>query len=244
MKNIIVFGSIATFGLVDVTNGRNWKLSKKIINSSFASQFTNKKIDFNRKNLSKLSPSQIEILEADLTKSFYEYVDTVDPDIILIDFNNERFPLVKFKDGSYATYSTELKKSNLLRGLDYVIVEPMTQEYFEVWAACWDSFINKMKSRNMIDRIFINKIFWSDSINDKNVTFGDYYSGKLIYDMNVYLYRLYAYCRKDLPNQNFLNYPQGFLIADANHKWGVTPFHYDKQAYHYLNKVLLSEIGL
>lgn len=242
MKKIVVFGSVATFGLFDVVNNKNWKLSKRVINSSFASQFTNKKVNFNRSNLSQLSPSQIDILEADLLKVFYEHIDAINPDVILIDFNNERFPLVKFKEGSYATYSTEIKKSNLLRGRDYIIVDPMTQEYFEVWAACWDSFMNKIRSKNMLERTFINKIFWSDSINNKDVAFGELYGEELIYNMNVFLYKLYAYCSKDLPAENFLSYPQGVLVADANHKWGVTPFHYDRQVYHYLEKSLLSEI--
>lgn len=30
---------------------------------------------------------------------------------------------------------------------------------------------------------------------------------------------------------SFLDYPQELLCADANHKWGESPFHYTKSLY-------------
>lgn len=239
MKKIIVFGSVASFDLFEQVNQCNFIMTKRFINSSFASQFSSKPCAFNEKSLDGLSVSQKDSLKADLQKEAYYKLNNLPSDLIVIDFINERLPLIKFADGTLATLSAELRKANLMKAQKCVVIEPKSKEYFEIWAACWDSFVRRMKAADLLHKIRINRVFWARNKTDSTAEFGKLYNEQEIYEMNVYLHQLYTYCSKDLKTEQFFTYLDTQIVANMKHRWGATPFHYDQVFYEAMYKNLL-----
>lgn len=224
------YGSVVLLDFLYFTNPNSIKLKIEYVNTCFSSQFSNKIVNTGDLNFKNLMPLQKDVLTKDFNKDFLKKAVDSKVDYILIDFINEHIPLVRLSSGAVLTYSKELRLSRFLENSEYKVIEPYSKESFEVWASCWDSFIKKSKANNLIDKVIINKIFWAKKTMLGN-SFGSEYDQHHIYKNNVYLYQLYAYCSKDIPRQNFIEYDPSQFIACDKHRLGVTPFNFAKELY-------------
>lgn len=225
------FGSAILLDFFYNNNPIGIDLNQKCINSCFPSQFSSRKVSLGNLNVKNLSLAQVDNITKDFNKSFLQECKIEAVDYILIDFINERFPLVRLSDGSLLTYSIELKLSGFLNQNQHEVIEPHSREYFEIWAACWDRFVKEAQAASLINKIIINKIFWAKH-TDLGTPLPSQYDEKYIYDTNVYLYNLYAYCSKDVATENFIEYYPSEFLAFSNHRWSITPFHLTPSLYH------------
>lgn len=237
------FGSVVLLDYFHLIHPSEIRLNQRYINTSFSSQFSNRKVSTEKSKMNLLSVTQKDVLLKDFSKDFLQNCIDNKVDYILIDFINERLPLIRLEDGSLLTYSNELKLSKFLSYVNFRIIEPYSKEYFEIWAACWDSFVNKAKTSKFIDKIIINKVFWA-KVTESGHPFPPLYNQNYIYESNIYLYQLYTYCSKDIPKKNFIEYQTEDFLANDKHRWGITPYHYVDDFYKKMSFILKNKLIL
>lgn len=249
MKNIVIYGSCATRDMFRIIDSQELSLIEYTARSSFASQFSKRgRLKILKSNLYNLTSGfQQKMVLRDFSKNFFETIDNLDVDCLCIDFIDERCRLLNV-DGEILTYSNEMGLTKFVKTLRNKgkFVLPNSDEHFELWCHGWDSFIEKCKFLNLIDKIVINQLYWASITNNgKRVSeLSPQYNDEIIEHSNIYLNRLYDYCTKSIPNERFIRYSPNDMVADVNHHWGLAPFHYIDQLYfsthHQLTQLLHS----
>ncbi|MDD3054796.1 MAG: DUF6270 domain-containing protein [Aliarcobacter sp.] len=175
------------------------------------------------------SKFQREMVEKDLNKTFLEDISDDNYDLLLIDFINERFNLCIYND-SICTVSNELLKSDFnVNNSKYQIVKPFTDEYLSIWEKGWKKLVEILKNNGVINKIVINKVFWSISKND-----GSVYEIRRISQANDFLAKLYSIVEKDISINNFIKFDKDILVSNIDHIWGIAPFHFIDKYYIFL----------
>lgn len=52
-----------------------------------------------------------------------------------------------------------------------------------------------------------------------------------ITNVNNFLSFIYGVVERDIPSDNFIEYPDSVLIANPNHRWGLSPYHFVDEFY-------------
>lgn len=94
-----------------------------------------------------------------------------------------------------------------------------------------------MDARADLDKVKINKVYWSDIATDEQDTI------KLnekwdIEKNNAKLDVMYEYVENILPPSSIIEVDKSLLIADSNHKWGLSPFHYTDDYYRKMLEII------
>lgn len=236
MKKIFILGSCVTRDPFELST-ENYDITY-LARTSFASAFQNKKVNnIDTSNIN--STFQRKMVNNDLSKTTENILISSNPDWILIDFIDERFNLFRTNNNEIFTLSPELV-DNCLYNKEGEKILSNSDIFFELWANGWNKFIEIVKNNNLLDKIIINKVFWTNK-NNKNGTVVSNKYENWIHENNKWLNKLYEYVEKQ-NNVKIIEYPESLLIADYNHKWGMQPYHYiaESQLY-FLEKLKLLE---
>lgn len=163
------------------------------------------------------------ILEIDLGKGLREALSATDFDFLLVDFIDERIPLLRV-NSSYLTFSPELKRTGY-QGAAQDEVRPGSAEHLEL---CKDG-ISSLVALVGAHRIVVNKVFWAS-----HNTAGEPLSQvREIYEMNEMLSSIYGFLSV-IEGIRFIEYPESILLAEENHKWGPTPYRFGSAVHRHL----------
>ncbi|MBD8028609.1 hypothetical protein H9636_18400 [Ureibacillus sp. Re31] len=229
MTTIDILGSCVTrdaFAFVE----HNFELSSYHPRSSLISIYSSP-IHIKKEGIDLKSEYQQRLVYMDMTKSFYKHIKETIADILIIDFMDERLGVLK-TNNTYITHSDELKLSKLKLLLDYEIME-FNDEYLEMWEISALKFTHDIKKRPF-KKIILHKAFYMDTYINKDgekVLFTDSETVKRIESRNILLNHMYQFIERNLQNITVIE-PHGFS-ANENHKWGLTPFHYEQSYYQY-----------
>jgi hypothetical protein len=148
-----------------------------------------------------------------------------DFDILLIDFVDVRFNLLKVGD-FVLTLSREAIETGVLQEYpDHEIITSGSKKFFEMWKQGWNLFIDLMKNEGQLKKIVLNKVY-----GDEETISGD--KLKLhTQERNNVLGRLYDIAEHSLPPENIMNFSKNIMISADEHQWGCSPFHYIKDYY-------------
>ncbi|MHA7156267.1 DUF6270 domain-containing protein [Arthrobacter sp. TMN-50] len=162
-----------------------------------------------------ISEFQKNILRCDVTKLVPELLKSADFDMLLVDLIDERIPLLEV-NGSYITNSPEFRAIGLeLSGVSEV--EPGGTVHLDFFKTGVNSLVDLIGER----RIVVNKLFWA-----RRDTSGQYLPNQQEIDRNnIILSKLYDVF-ESFEGVQYINYPDGLLVAEENHKWGATPYRY------------------
>ena len=172
------------------------------------------------------------MVEQDLNKKFLDSAITT-PGLILIDFIDDRYPLLDFGSGVLCTESDEFKSA----GLQVVAkkIAPFSDQFFERWNIGWEIFLNHINMAGKSKKIIINKVFLAQ-VDEKGSAFDQI---DFIKKMNQWLNRVYSRISDDLPQSQFIDYIGMDWVARSDHKWGRSPYHFtethEKFAVNFLN---------
>lgn len=228
MKKIFILGSCVTRDPFELST-ENYDITY-LARTSFASAFQNKKVNnIDTSNIN--STFQRKMVNNDLSKTTENILISSNPDWILIDFIDERFNLFRTNNNEIFTLSPELV-DNCLYNKEGEKILSNSDVFFELWTNGWNKFIEIVKNNNLLDKIIINKVFWTNK-NNKNGTVVSNKYENWIHENNKWLNKLYEYVEKQ-NNVKIIEYPESLLIADYNHKWGMQPYHYISEAQLYL----------
>ena len=195
--------------------------------SSFTSAFDSLDIDSNLSiNVEAIeSPFQKKIVTCDLNRILSKTLLVSDYDLIIIDLIDERFDVYKSNNGSIITLSNEFYKTGFRPSLNQgEIIKSGSDHFLCLWAVAWSNFISIIKQRNLINRLLINRVYWSNKTENlqKYIDFDEY----LIEKNNLFLDKLYNIIANDISFNQFITYDMSLLRGSENHKWGISPFHF------------------
>lgn len=228
----------------DILNGEvnGVELSKYFARSSFASAFS--KLPCQDSYSSNLeSDFQRRTVAADFSKELPRYLKDGYFDLILVDFIDERFDLFIYNDGGICTVSNELISAGFNpKSEGGQVIKSGSDEFFHLWEYGWKRFINIADDLRFRHKIRINKVFWA-SMTTTGKGFKTY-SNEYIQASNDNLSRLYNRVANDIWPWQFITANPKHLIADEDHRWGISPFHYIQVYYNNTLSELINSIAL
>lgn len=222
--NVFIFGSCVSRDPFELADPGNFKIVDYFARSSFASLAAKPFVD--EKILENIDSSfQRRSVQADMEKSIFSRLLEVDFDLLLIDLIDERFSLTVNGD-SIHTYSSEYKKA-LYRPNPYSLVRPEAPERMDYWRAGLRKLADFLKAHGLDRKVLINKVFWTFEGDDSCILNKKY--GAVCRDrVNENLELMYSELKHALPSSRFIGYTQKELRVDVAHKWGLEPYHFDK----------------
>lgn len=235
-KNIAILGSCGTRDVFRICENTELELLEYTARTSFASQFSKRGTLIKRSQLDNLSSGfQKKMVLRDFEKRYFDTIDNIDFDHLVIDFIDERCRLLQLSSKDVFTFSNELNLTKFISSLTDKgrFISPNTNSYFELWQKGWNNFVVLAKKSDVLDKVIINKLYWA-KIDENGEDLSNYtsYSNELIDRTNQYLSKLYDYCAKDIKSNNFLVYDNKEFICNSKHLWGPAPFHYVDDLYY------------
>ncbi|OYU36913.1 MAG: hypothetical protein CFE35_00500 [Novosphingobium sp. PASSN1] len=169
------------------------------------------------------SPFQRRMVDRDLRKKFLPAVKSLEYDVLLVDFIDDRFKLIVTNRGQGITDSTAFRELTFdLATLRFKKLSNRDDLFRDHWKKGWQDFLATAGECGATRKILINRVYWSAS-DDEGNPFPDQ---QAITDANAYLDWVYDQIAQDLPTEQFLEYPRAGFIGKCQHQWGRSPFHY------------------
>ncbi|MGQ9007517.1 DUF6270 domain-containing protein [Bacillus stercoris] len=163
----------------------------------------------------------------DLHKIFRRHIQKESDNVLIIDFIDERLDVLKFYD-TFITRSMEYVNSNLPRILNTTLFEK-SEDFFSSWEASALSFTQELKKYHK-GIIILHKAYWKEQYIDKNGDILNFENDQDIKKNNSYLKRMYTFIERNLAERVHCIELDSYK-CDANHKWGLSNFHYEEQYY-------------
>jgi hypothetical protein len=188
------------------------------------------------------SKFQRRMVSRDLLKSFLDDLSTLDFDVLLIDLIDERFHVHEGIDGA-STVSSEFRRCvPRYARLPGRLLKSGSPEFMERWAQGWTLLVNILKRYGLIDRVWINAVFWSRQ-TDSGQGYANHDPTK-IESTNRMLALMYKRIVRDIPQRRFIHYPEHLMVGSSHHQWGPSPYHYVRDYYRALIQNLVKIAGL
>ena len=177
-------------------------------------------------DLSKISsPFQRNMVHRDFCKDFFTDIGTLNFDVLLMDFVDDRFGLLEFFDGSAITDSDEFRSAKLkFSDSDCILIPSFSNSFYEKWSTGSKKLWDFLKRTSQENKVLINKVYWAHR-DDQNIEFPN---GDFINVANSYLDRLYGSLESFIPKRQFICYDGISFVGSTSHMWGRSCFHYTK----------------
>lgn len=225
--SVFVLGSCVTRDAISSEHNNCVELAGYVARTSLASQSNSAWSD--KSILENINSSfQRRMVEFDMKKVAFEKIQSVDFDLLIIDFIDDRFDLVEFSKGCYATRSVEFLKGIDGRSVGRVIPHG-SEEYESLWRLGFDKLLNFLRKCGKEGALRVNEVYWASTTN-RGAPIKNFDKDRILKE-NKLLSQRYNYMRHMLEEDSFYSFENDFFIADENHKWGVSPFHYTPRYY-------------
>lgn len=176
------------------------------------------------------SPFQRRMVTLDIGKGLSRLLTAEDYDFVLLDLIDERFAVV-FADGVPVTLSGELASVSSEMGAQLRLkADSPTRE------PLWRSGVERLFALAPPGRVILNKVFWATRSE-----VGPLEDQERISAANSTLESMYRYLIERW-NPRVIEYPDGLLVADSQHKWGASPFHYIPAVYEHTRQALTDHV--
>lgn len=180
------------------------------------------------------SAFQKRMVLRDFSKDFWNVVGKSPYDLLLIDFIDERFNVYSYKN-SIITKTNELVQSEFPAHHDKELIEKQRKDVSTIEMTDDISrFVMRLSEIVPPSNVILIKAFWAEKYLDKdgNLRFFDKSTKFSLENIRVANSKLNEYYRqfvKSNPNCHIIetNAP----VADINHVWGLSPFHYQENWY-------------
>lgn len=222
MLKIDILGSCVTRDSFNYPSEIDFSVNKYFARSSIVSLYGRAlKIKLDEINLS--STFQKRMVYFDLTKEFLRYIKNIEADFLIIDFIDERMNVLKTED-SYVTRSREFVNSKLdLRGKILSDADKLM-----LWERCSARLIEDLSNSVRPEQIILHKAYWKKQFRGKDGEIHDFNNSEISLN-NLYLKHYYEIIEKNIKGINVIELED--FIADENHVWGLSPYHYEESYY-------------
>lgn len=173
------------------------------------------------------SAFQQRMVRWDWEKALPALLRDVPHELLVLDFIDERIPLVRTDVGIVA-FSLEAQRAGLTDSAPNRL-DHTAEGYADMWAAAADRFLAHVDA----ERLVLNRAFWAP-VDERG---GDL-TAKFPVDIhNETLTWMYDYIAS-ATSCRVIDYPEHLLVAKSDHHWGLSPFHYVDGFYeHFLQEL-------
>ena len=229
MYNIVILGSCVTRDIFRLFPG-HFNVVAYFARTSIISLMSDPLL-IKESDINLDSAFQRRLILYDFNKLFFPVIKKADFDCLMIDFIDERFDLLKY-DNCYVTRSPEMVNSKLETKFNFELIKRNVPRTHELWEESCDSFIYELKKSISLERIILHKAFWAEKYCDNNVI-RDFSQQQLegIRKNNIILERYHSFFQSRLQGISILELGKGSFVADKDHQWGLSPFHYEENYY-------------
>jgi hypothetical protein len=228
IPKIMIFGSCVTRDIFRICDDqeREFEIKEYVARQSIASSF-DKPLRIAMDAIHLDSPFQQRLVYADLNKTLRKTLRR-DYDFILVDFIDERFPLLRYK-GHYYTESDEFRDSGLSE--KYPFTQVASDEKDRLFLKALPKFVKQISKWLKAGRVILHKAVWVSEYYDAEGETCRFNEGwqAIIDNMNAMLNKY---------NEAFISLckdvkviEQERVIGDGAHLWGLSPIHYTNDYY-------------
>lgn len=230
MEKIFILGSCVSRDAFALEENSQYNIVSYLARTSFGSGFHHKKTE--GLDLSPIqSAFQRRMVENDILKQTVHQLTHCEFDWLVVDLIDERFNLFLSETDEVFTLSPELENNCQYNKQGKILVSG-SDDFLKKWKSGWDNFIALAKQHGFLHKIVLNKVFWTNQTDTGGKVVDDAYLS-WINENNAWLAKLYAHIEL-VGGIKTLEYPPNLLIADSEHQWGLSPYHYSKPLYLHL----------
>ena len=239
-KTIGIFGSCISRDILAYKQNDFLELKEYIARESIVSALS-LPIDCSPQDFHIDSAFQKRMVLHDFKKDGLDVLKRCGCEYLLIDFIDERFPLIKIRN-SYVTASNELMTSRYffadqkLKYIKYTSKNIAFRKKYYIESANLDYYLDlfceRIREIVPVDHIILHKAYFSKLYLSKDQKICLFAKNIQNYckDLNQRLKYMYSYVEKKLPGILVLDLCDRFT-ANENHKWGLAPMHYQDEYY-------------
>lgn len=180
----------------------------------------------------------------DLSKEHWELLEQSRPDIILIDFIDERIGLIQHQ-GSIFSASGPIIKAFERNDIPFNILRPWNEEIKSLRQWALPKFLDRVHS--ICQNIIVHKAVWATHFkveNNENQSFAGTEFEKLVELNNEVLNGMLAQLDNMYTPVEQIGGLEAGLLAGGEHLWSFCPYHYDHAYYKTLARQLLARVML
>lgn len=178
----------------------------------------------------------------DLFKNHWSDLEQSQPDIILVDFIDERIGLIQH-NGSIFSASGPTIKAFERANIEFEIKRPWSTEITTLREWAVPAFLEKVSS--ICQNIFVHKAVWASTYRDENnniASFENSEFSRLIELNNEVLNKMITPLEDSPTAVEQIGGIESGLMAGGDHKWAFCPYHYTSTYYKTVAKQLLARI--
>ena len=226
---IAILGSCVTRDMIPFLPG-NVELALYVARTSFPSLIADA-FPINEEEILVEHKFNRRVVYWDMAKGCWERMEKAEPDVLIVDFIDERFDLWK-KGNVVITRSNYLAMSNVekefLAGFELLRRDsPSTHEF---WMRSCEVAVNRI--RRFCNRIVLHRALWAEAyyVEDTPVGFDDA-NRQIALAANQWLNRYYDHFMWLCPEALEVSVPEELCVSNFAHKWGRDFFHYGNPYY-------------
>lgn len=161
------------------------------------------------------------MVAADIEKTAIGALNELKWEALVVDLIDERFNLLVAEAG-ICTVSNEFLRTGL-KPAPEELTKPGSQRHWDLWRQGLDVFCRALEGRMVV----LNQAYWATATVD-----GESLESKFPVSVNnALLDRMYGEFRDRWPRCAVIDYPENLLVADPDHRWGLSPFHFGQAFY-------------
>lgn len=208
-----------------------------------------KPIAFNQEEFKDIKDQDINFVETDFKKDFFEKLKASQPDYLIIDlYSDAAKSLIQFSEHQYASASFIIEKSHFFKNLKNAVIinHNDNSKYFEVFKKALNDFIVKVTEILPESKIILNKGRFTYKYRDINGEIKFFGDQELIERNNYFWDKVDNYFENMLPNVNIIDLTNTPFIGDERYPFGKSFSHYESAYYKKfmdrLNSIVLEDI--
>lgn len=171
---------------------------------------------------------QKRMVRSDVLKTGRNQLRVTDFDVLIYDPIDERFALALFEDAGIATISSEFQ-GLAVPSSEYTVIAPWSEEHFARWKAGWETFMRLLDETGARDKLVVHAARWAEKVEGSESPSAD---PTAIAKANAWLERAEERMKEDIPEERIIRVSEALQLVDAEHRWGISPFHYVEGYYH------------
>lgn len=199
----------------------------QITNSGICSMVSEKNVDIGLSDITISNEYRRQSLENDVEKGLSSKLADK-PDYIVIDFLEERFPLLFFNDQSVITESEaycEIQSQISMDVKERVTMEQLSEEY---WQKCCDAFIKMLQKHYKPEQIILNCLYLAENYGQEGPEHS-FENREQLRLMNEKLKSYYDYFVKHFPEINVIDEVDPTVdFCDEYSEHGCEPVYYNR----------------
>lgn len=245
-KKVAIIGSCVTRDLFsfDINEMNNDDVSLYLTRSTVASMVGESLQEFIHPSLDEITKFDDKKFIIDLNKSHFKLLQNTDWDVLIVDLIDERHSTYYFGNRILTCTKSSKKYINeFIKISGGKIFEPLSRDMIALTNEALEKFKLFLKKISKERAVLIHRATYATHfLNDGKIVSFDSKNLSNINKWNFFLNNCYD---RLLNGSGFIGVkvPDKKIIAGGNHKWDLTPFHYDKSYYDILSKLLIPYIS-